>query len=196
MLESLSGTVESIDETGFVLRIGPVCVRLLASRHLLSGLVQGRFEEFAVEPVLQIDGSRLNVSCIAFVDPVERDLYTALVTVPGVGPRAAVRAMARPAPEIASAVAAGDETFLSRLPGIGKARARQIVAALQEKLVSSLPGAASGGRPVSEARAMLAQLGLGSAEIESLLERAVRGAGESAGPEELFREAMRIRGSR
>lgn len=198
----MRGIVESVDESGLVLRTGDFCIRLLASRNLTARLVAGRTEDLPVQLVIQLEGNRLTPICIAFADDIERDVYEALVSVSGVGARAAVKALARPAGDIASAVVAGDERFLSTLPGIGKARARQIVAALQDRL--SKEYAAAPGREAidagaaSEARTILSQLGIAPMEADSLISKAVAALPVAPEPAaaDIVREAMRARSRR
>ena len=52
----------------------------------------------------------------------------------GIGPRAAVKALDKPISEITQAIDAGDIKYLTTLPGIGKQRAKEIVAKLQGKV--------------------------------------------------------------
>lgn len=198
MIERIRGTVESIDDGGLVLGTGGLSIRLLASRNLTSRLVPGRVEDLPVQLVVQMEGSRVLPICIAFDDEVEREVFEALVSVSGVGARAAVKALARPASEIASAVVAGDERFLSTLPGIGRARARQIIAALQEKLSRTHAASAPPGDAASLARLVLAQLGINPSEADVLVSRAAETLGEASALEssDLVREAMRIRNRR
>lgn len=198
MLERIRGTVESTDDTGLVLGTGAFSIRLLASRNLTSRLVPGRVEDLPVQLVVQMEGSRVLPICIAFDDEVEREVFEALVSVSGVGARAAVKALARPASEIASAVVAGDERFLSTLPGIGRARARQIIAALQEKLSRNHAPSAAPGDASSEAMLVLSQLGINPSEAGALVSRAVETLGEASSrrSSDIVREAMRIRSTR
>lgn len=199
----MRGIVESVDDSGLVLRTGDFCIRLLASRNLTARLVAGRTEDLPVQLVVQLEGNRLTPICIAFADDIERDVYEALVSVSGVGARAAVKALARPAGDIASAVVAGDERFLSTLPGIGKARARQIIAALQDKLSKEYATAAPGREAIdagaaSEARMILAQLGIAPMEADSLISKAVAALPVAPEPAaaDIVREAMRARSRR
>ncbi len=71
---------------------------------------------------------------IGFTNEVEREFFEKFITVSGVGPKAAVRAINRPISEIARAIDRGDLGFLKSLPGIGEQRAREIIAKLQNKI--------------------------------------------------------------
>jgi Holliday junction DNA helicase RuvA len=71
---------------------------------------------------------------IGFFNEVERDFFLDFISVSGIGPRAAVKALNKPISEIARAIHAGDTAFLKTLPGIGLQRAKEIVAKLQNKV--------------------------------------------------------------
>jgi len=71
---------------------------------------------------------------IGFTNEVEREFFEKFITVSGVGPKAAVRAINRPISEIAIAIDKGDLIFLKSLPGIGEQRAKEIIAKLQNKI--------------------------------------------------------------
>lgn len=200
MLERMQGTVEAVDDGSFVLRTGDFSLRLLASRNLTSKLSPGRVEDLAVQLVIQLEGNRLIPICIAFADEIERDVFEALVSVSGVGARAAVKALARPAGEIASAVVSGDERFLATLPGIGKARARQIIAALQDRLSRGYSPTSPGieGDAWTEARLVLSQIGIPAPDADQLLSKArtALSGNDSPASSEIVREAMRARSQR
>lgn len=200
MIDSVEGEVRTVDESGFTLAAGPVTLRVLCSKPLLAALAPGMRVSLPAYLQVQIEGNRVNPALMAFSGELERDLFEALITVSGIGPRAAVKAIARPAEEMVSAIATGDEKFLSTLPGIGRAKARQIVASLGEKFSGMAASAPDGARPVprsqSAARAILLQLGLTAAEADELLAEASRSLGRDAADSELVREAMRLRTGR
>lgn len=82
----------------------------------------------------QIEASRSRPVLIGFINEIERDFFEQFITVSGIGPRAALKALNKPISEIAQAIHEGDTGFLSSLPGIGPQRAREIVAKLQGKI--------------------------------------------------------------
>jgi Holliday junction DNA helicase RuvA len=198
LLERLEGEVAGLAEGGFALRIGSAVLFLHAPRGLLSEIAIGRHVSLPVHLQLQIEGNRMVPVMVAFGSDLERELFEDFLTVSGIGARAAVRALVRPADEIAAAIAAGNEVFLTTLPGIGKAKARQIVASLQEKMSKRFPGGvAAGATPsVSGARDVLMKLGLTVQEVEDLVEKAQAALGPTAEAADIVREAMRARNSR
>lgn len=71
---------------------------------------------------------------IGFINEIEKEFFEKFISVSGVGPKAAVRAIDRPISEIASAIDSGNVSFLKSLPGIGTQRAKEIIAKLQDKV--------------------------------------------------------------
>jgi Holliday junction DNA helicase RuvA len=82
----------------------------------------------------QIEPSRSVPVLIGFINEIERDFFQQFITVSGIGPRAALRALNKPISVIAQAIDDGNIDFLKSLPGIGQQRAREIVAKLQGKV--------------------------------------------------------------
>ena len=79
-------------------------------------------------------GTPAATSFFGFTNTVEREFFEALISVAGVGPKAAARAFSAPMGRIARAIDDGDHVFLKTLPGIGQQKARDIVAKLQGKV--------------------------------------------------------------
>ncbi len=83
---------------------------------------------------LQVEPSRGTPVLIGFLNEVEKDFFQQFITVSGIGPRAAVKALNKPISDIARAIDEADIKFLKTLPGIGEQRAKEIVAKLQGKV--------------------------------------------------------------
>jgi Holliday junction DNA helicase RuvA len=83
---------------------------------------------------LQVELSRSTPVLIGFLNEVEKEFFGIFITVSGIGPRAALKALNQPISLIARAIDEGDTNFLQSLPGIGQQRAREIIAKLQNKV--------------------------------------------------------------
>ena len=83
---------------------------------------------------LAVEQTRATPILIGFQNTIEKEFFEKLVTVPKVGPRAALNAFARPVSTIARAIETADYMLLQSLPGVGKQKARDLVAALQGKV--------------------------------------------------------------
>jgi Holliday junction DNA helicase RuvA len=88
---------------------------------------------------------------IGFVSDLDREFFERLITVKDIGPLAASRALTVPVPDLAAAIARGDEAFLRRLPGIGPQKAKNIVAQLQDKVAKFALARPAGGPAAPEA---------------------------------------------
>jgi holliday junction DNA helicase RuvA len=134
---------------------------------------------------LQSDPSRSIPVLIGFLNEVEKEFFQSFITVSGIGPKAALRALNKPISQIAQAIDEGDLVFLKSLPGIGAQRAKEIVAKLQNKvgkfgLVKDGPvskAAPGKGDIEEEVQAVLMQLGYKKAEAEAMVKKALFNAG-------------------
>jgi Holliday junction DNA helicase RuvA len=82
----------------------------------------------------QVEQAKSIPILIGFLSQVEKDFFEIFITVSGIGPRAALKALNKPISLIAQAIDEGDLVFLKSLPGIGEQRAKEIVAKLQNKV--------------------------------------------------------------
>ena len=138
--------------------------------------------------VIREDGSFL----YGFTSREELALFELLITVSGVGPKAALALLASATPaELAGAIAAGDAVALARAPGVGKKTAERVIVDLRAK-VGAL--SARGALPQDEVAAALVALGFtageavealrglpppGAVSTEERLAAALRGAGRT-----------------
>ncbi len=117
-----------------------------------------------------------DISLYGFSDMKELELFEKLITVNGVGAKAAVAIFsALNGQDIRLAIASGDDALLTRANGIGKKTAQRIILDLKDKLdmtsvepVTSMPGsspAVSGNTPKMEALAALEEMGFPRNEI-------------------------------
>ena len=135
-----------------------------------------------------------------FATQEELNLFQHLISVSGVGPKAALAILSAATPEsLAMAIVTGDEKSLTAAPGVGKKIAQRIILELKDKLAKGqLPAGEEryGGTGVtvipqnksSEATAALAVLGYSPAEIAV----ALKGLDlEGLSLEEIVRQALR-----
>ena len=112
-----------------------------------------------------------------FYDKQEKRCFEMLITVSGVGPKAAVSILSAVTPEaLAMAVMNGDEKALTSAQGVGKKSAQRVILELKDKIAKeagttdfgSMPAAvvsAGGSSAVNDAAAALTVLGYSSQEI-------------------------------
>lgn len=118
------------------------------------------------------------VDLFGFADSAELSCFKQLISVSGVGPKAALSILSDITPsELALCIATGDSKTLTKSPGIGNKIAQKIVFELKDKIakeqgfssveLASVPQL--GKNNVSEAMEALAVLGFAPAQINSAL---------------------------
>ncbi|MDE6385420.1 MAG: Holliday junction branch migration protein RuvA, partial [Eubacterium sp.] len=110
-----------------------------------------------------------------FSTQTELDSFKLLITVSGVGPKAAMAVLSELTPDrLAVAIAAGDTKAITKANGIGKKTAERIVLELKDKMVNMSTGEVSSAvvsagsiaeeSAASEAVAALVALGFGQSD--------------------------------
>lgn len=136
---------------------------------------------------------------IGFLNEIEKEFFEKFITVSGIGPKAAVKALSTPIPQIVKAIAEGDLNTLKSLPGIGEQRAKEIVAKLQNKVgkfgLIQEDGAETAEAPApdfqEEAMEVLSQLQYKKAEAKEMIRKALERKPDIKTAEELLNEVYR-----
>lgn len=137
MIARLHGLLVEKQEHSVVLNVGGVFYEVLVPQAIINrvdGVVDsdGKITMVTYHYYL-LTPSSATPMLIGFLNEVERDFFLDFISVSGIGPRAAVKALNKPISEIAQAIHAGDVSYLKTLPGIGLQRAKEVVAKLQNK---------------------------------------------------------------
>jgi Holliday junction DNA helicase RuvA len=140
------------------------------------------------------------ITLFGFFTSAEKDLFTLLISVSGVGPKLGITILSHIAPaELALALSQGDVTRLIAIPGIGKKSAERLVLELQDKasvyaLSASLtaPRAADSPADSHHQDALSALINLGYKE--SLAKQALRNLKSAPGTplEQILKAALQI----
>lgn len=165
MLEFVSGELHSITDDAAVIGVGGVGVRVEMPTADLSKL-EGHV---TIHTVLQIREDEVHLYGFATVHG--RELFTALTSVSGVGPRLALGILSFHPPEsLERAIASGDADALSLVSGVGKKTANRIVLELRDKLgVAAEIAAAPTASTLGEVREALKGMGFSTPEIQEVL---------------------------
>ncbi|MCH5195430.1 MAG: Holliday junction branch migration protein RuvA [Oscillospiraceae bacterium] len=136
------------------------------------------------------------VDLFGFADSSELSCFKQLISVSGVGPKAALSILSDITPsKLALCIATGDSKTLTRSPGIGNKIAQKIVFELKDKIAKEQRFSSAelqnvpqlGGNNASEAMEALAVLGFAPAQINS----ALMGADPNASVEELIKFGLK-----
>src|SRR6185437_955588 len=144
---------------------------------------------------------------IGFLRANDKRFFEKFITVKGIGPKTALRALTVPVGEIAQAIESKDAHFLVQLDGIGKRTAELVIAELAGKVqefavpfTATMRGPSMGRAmrsPVEEdAIAALMQLGERRIDAEHLLDRVKQSNPTVVATDALLRDMLRLRSIR
>lgn len=137
MIARISGILVARTENSVVIEAGGLGYEVMLP-HVVSKALETYplGDSLALETIyyMALEQTRATPILIGFQNAIEKEFFGKLITVPKVGPRAALNAFARPVSTIASAIETADYNLLQTLPGVGKQKAREMVAALQGKV--------------------------------------------------------------
>ena len=141
MIAHLDGVVTGVAPDAAVIDVGGVGLAVQCSPATLAGLRHGERTRVATSLVVREDALTL----YGFSSDDERNTFELLQTASGIGPRLALAMLATFSPDgLRRAVAAGDVTELTRVPGIGRKGAQRIVLELAGRLGSPGEGGEGG----------------------------------------------------
>lgn len=142
------------------------------------------------------------VDLFGFADTAELSCFKQLLSVSGVGPKAALSILSELNPsKLALCITTGDSKTLTRCPGIGAKTAQRIVLELKDKVAkeqhisavdfAAQPSALADENNISEALTALCVLGFPMQQAQN----AVAGIGADASVEEIIKYALKRLGS-
>jgi len=193
MIASVRGEVLDIALDHVVIEAAGVGYKLMAAPSTLATLRRGSEARLITAMIVREDSMTL----YGFPDADARDLFLTLLGVSGIGPKIALATLAvYDATALRQALADGDVTALTRVPGIGKRGAERLVLELHDKIgpVSASPGVTLNGHsvrgPVVEA---LVGLGFAAKQAEEATDK-VLAADNDATTATALRSALSLLG--
>ena len=138
MISRITGLVTEKGSNYLVLDLGGLSYEVFIPACVMQGLDSALSPEGRISLLTyhyyQVEQAKSVPILIGFLSQVEKDFFEIFITVSGIGPRAALKALNKPISIIAKAIDEGDLVSLKSLPGIGEQRAKEIVAKLQNKV--------------------------------------------------------------
>ena len=193
MFYYLEGTVTVIEPGHAVIDCGGVGYGCFASINTLARLELGKKAKLFTYCNIKEDAFDI----FGFAATSEKHCFEMLLSVSGVGPKAALSILSACTPEsLAMAVVADDVAVLTRASGVGKKLAQRVILELKDKVSKEtqimqsagyIPVTGASGK-ADEAHAALAVLGYAPAEISSLMRNIDF---ENMTTEEIIREALK-----
>jgi holliday junction DNA helicase RuvA len=138
MISRIAGQIAEAKDNMLIISMGGLGYEVMMPRAVMKAMEgsckKGLDIELVVYHYYQMTASRAVPVLIGFQNDIEREFFEKFISVSGVGPKAACKALAEPFSSIAGAIDSGDIAFLKRLPGIGERKAGEIVAKLKGKV--------------------------------------------------------------
>ena len=141
MIAQLRGTIVRTDDQQTILDVQGVGYAVN-----ISGRTQGQLGTMAGEVTLltEMQVREDSMTLFGFLDLAERDAFRLLITVQGVGAKAAMAILSVLSPsDLTNAIIAGDKAMVARADGVGPKIAQRVVNELGEKIgkITNLGGA-------------------------------------------------------
>ncbi len=176
MYDYLEGTIVEKGLNDVVIDVAGVGYYALASTTTLSDLTVGQVKKLFVKLLVKEDDHSL----CAFSQRREREFFTHLIGVSGIGQRVAMNMISQADySDILLWIISADEKKLTKLPGLGKKTAQRLIVELKDKFVkqygASLPDEVAADaikitQPSDEVLLALSGLGFQRDEIKLMLQ--------------------------
>lgn len=133
MIAKLRGKVDTIGDDFCIVDVNGVGYLVFASAKSLGKLKIGAEASLLIETVVRED----SISLFGFADAWEKEWFTTLTKVQGVGAKVCLAILSVLAPmQLAQAVSAQDKNSFTRASGVGPKLAARIVTELKDKIVT------------------------------------------------------------
>ncbi|MEJ2859061.1 MULTISPECIES: Holliday junction branch migration protein RuvA [unclassified Saccharothrix] len=192
MISSLRGQVLSIGLDHAVVEVGGVGFAVQATPATLATLRRGEEAALATALVVRED----SLTLFGFADAEARELFGLLQTVSGIGPRLALATLAVLEPDkLRAAIAEGNLTVLTQVPGIGRKGAERLCIELRDKVgqLPSAPTASNTGQVRTQVAEALLGLGFPAKQAEQAVDTVLADDG-AQGTSEVLRKALALLG--
>jgi Holliday junction DNA helicase RuvA len=205
MIVRIRGNIIERGENYLIIDVGGISYEVFIPAAVMQRIDSSINAEGAISLItyhyLQIEPSKGLPVLVGFLNEIEKEFFEVFITVSGIGPKAALKALNQPISLIAKAIDEADVDFLRSLPGIGQQRAREIVAKLQNKIgkfgLIQDDKVKEGKIKISdieeEALAVLTQLEYKKAEAMSMIKKALARSPDIQTTEELLNEVYKQR---
>ena len=181
MFYYLNGTVSEIGQSSVILDVGGVGFEINTSLQTISDLKIGNQAKLYISESV----GENNYDLYGFSELKEKRFFQLLISVSGVGPKAAISLLSSLRTDsLILAIVNDDIKTLTAAPGIGKKIAQRILLELRDKLGAELPAVSAAAdsfvtqnasavedRAVADAIAGLSVLGYSASEVNPIIRR-------------------------
>ncbi|MDD4203443.1 MAG: OB-fold domain-containing protein [Candidatus Omnitrophica bacterium] len=133
MISRIRGKIREKHAMHLLLDVGDITYEILMPPAVIAA-IETEQVELVTYHYHKVDQNKSVPILIGFINEVEKEFFEHFITVSGIGPKAACKALSKPFSIIAGWIAKGDFKMIKTLPGIGETKAKEIVAKLQDKI--------------------------------------------------------------
>ena len=200
MISRITGIIIHLREDRATIEHNGIAYEVLIPGAILEHLRRKRGKEITLYTFHYLEGGMGSSNAIprlaGFRNDIDREFFEKLITVPGMGIKVALKALAAPVQSIARAIETKDVAALVSLPGVGKRTAEKIIAELNGKLAkfALIKGDTQMRTPEKEPDFkdevidVLTQLGYSAEESEILLRQGLSSDAKIENAEDLIHE--------
>lgn len=135
MIYSLTGKVVALDQNGLAIQCGGIAFFCFSTMNTLKSVALNK--EATVYTYMNVREDAMEL--YGFANPNELDAFRQLITVSGVGPKAALAILSVLTPDkLALSIASGDAKSITRAQGVGAKIAQRIILELKNKFTAVL----------------------------------------------------------
>jgi len=169
MIAFLQGVSAHVGEKSLILNVHGVGYEVFVSSDVLANIAEGSDISLFTHAIYREDEAAL----YGFDTLERRDLFRVLLTVNGVGAKMGMELMSLPSDKLQTAIANGDEAYLTMVKGVGAKLASRLILELKNKVTSSqlseVSGQQSGDPALEDAVVALERLGYDRKQIRKAL---------------------------
>ena len=134
MIRFVHGALREKFENFIIVEAGGIGYGIHVPATALSAL-PGISEEVMIYTYFRVNSQDGSMDLFGFLTPEDREMFTMLLSVNGVGPKAAMGVLSVISPDdLRMAIVTSDAKAISRAPGVGSKTAQRIVLELKDKL--------------------------------------------------------------
>lgn len=166
MLSFIEGYISKVVEDGVVLNLSGIGVRVEMLKREFAGLEEG--EQVRIFTSLHISPQDMRVTLYGFLEAEEAEIFSTLLTCPGVGPKVSLALLEMGAGRLVSAIEREEVGVLTSVSGVGGKTAQRLILELKGKFTKLLERLPERGLSESHSEVLGALKGLGFTEREIL----------------------------
>jgi len=133
MIATIKGKIETISRGYIILEVAGMGYKIFANSKTLNQITKGESKKFFVHQYIREN----QLDLYGFLDFGELEVFELLISVSGIGPKAALMILSRAKPDkIKSAIIEGNLDLFTAVSGVGRKTASRIILELKGKISS------------------------------------------------------------